>query len=58
MDLDPNTLTLTLKLTLTQTLTLTRLDADEDDLLAELEGLEQDNLTDQLTSVNVASAPG
>jgi len=33
------------------------LDADEDELLAELEGLEQDDLTDQLTSTNVASAP-
>ena len=34
------------------------LDADEDELLAELEALEQDDLTDQLTSTNVASAPG
>ena len=36
----------------------TGLDMDDDELLAELEGLEQDDLTDQLTSTNVASAPG
>jgi len=35
----------------------TGLDADEDDLLAELEGYEQADLADQLTSTNVASAP-
>lgn len=33
------------------------IDADDDELLAELEGLEQDDLTDQLTAVNVATAP-
>jgi charged multivesicular body protein 4 len=33
------------------------LDADDDELAAELEALEQEGLTDQLTSTNVASAP-
>jgi len=33
------------------------IDMDDDELLAELEGLEQEDLTDQLTNVSVSAAP-
>ena len=36
----------------------TGIDLDDDELLAELEGLEEEDLADQLTNVSVSAAPG